>query len=346
MLCDLALVYGYAEQQRVLEPELINEVVNDKKKGGLLPLREHDEPFNEADLDVLSELHKFQEDDLVDYYDATSDNEEEVFTKVTSHKNEHFAPALDHLVIGRIFDGTPIPANEEKDVQSRSFAHWCKHHLHTFVQRIKKHLLNHSPVAKLLRNLPNEAYRFAKESKLWLLTEASKLNGAYLQVLKRYRRSISFTVFIFVAMNLFFMFTAFNSDVTSGTANAVTPHEAIATETSVSQNQTVARGVLKHVAYSQRMVDDGPTDTSLIAGFMPVDKHQPTGDYVDQSVSRNAESIVVKQGQTLSDLLAEVYGRYDIDLLYAVLRLNPHIKSPDLIMVGQEIQLPTVAKIN
>jgi type II secretory pathway predicted ATPase ExeA len=39
MLCDLALVYGYTQQQQVIGANIIEEVVRDKLKGGLTPLR-------------------------------------------------------------------------------------------------------------------------------------------------------------------------------------------------------------------------------------------------------------------------------------------------------------------
>jgi len=37
-ICDTSLVYGYAEQAKVITPEIVKEVVRDKSKGNILPL--------------------------------------------------------------------------------------------------------------------------------------------------------------------------------------------------------------------------------------------------------------------------------------------------------------------
>jgi hypothetical protein len=37
-ICDTALVYGYAEQAKIITPEIVKEVVRDKTKGDILPL--------------------------------------------------------------------------------------------------------------------------------------------------------------------------------------------------------------------------------------------------------------------------------------------------------------------
>jgi hypothetical protein len=42
-LCDMALVYGYASEQKSIDADLIKEVVRDRKKGGLFAGREEGE---------------------------------------------------------------------------------------------------------------------------------------------------------------------------------------------------------------------------------------------------------------------------------------------------------------
>jgi general secretion pathway protein A len=44
LLCDTALVYGYAEQRDTIDAELINEVARDKQSGGLFPSRGPETP--------------------------------------------------------------------------------------------------------------------------------------------------------------------------------------------------------------------------------------------------------------------------------------------------------------
>ncbi len=40
LLCDTALVYGYAEQSRCIDSQLVDAVVHDRQKGSVLPIRE------------------------------------------------------------------------------------------------------------------------------------------------------------------------------------------------------------------------------------------------------------------------------------------------------------------
>ena len=49
-LCDMALVYGYAAEQKAIDAELIKEVVRDRKKGGLFAGRDEPEEGEEAEL--------------------------------------------------------------------------------------------------------------------------------------------------------------------------------------------------------------------------------------------------------------------------------------------------------
>ncbi len=50
--------------------------------------------------------------------------------------------------------------------------------------------------------------------------------------------------------------------------------------------------------------------------------------------------VVVKEGDNLTRIISQTYGRYDSDLLSAVLEQNPEIENPDRLMVGQVIKLP------
>jgi len=46
----MALVYGYAAEQKAIDAELIKEVVRDRKKGGLFAGRDEPEEGEEAEL--------------------------------------------------------------------------------------------------------------------------------------------------------------------------------------------------------------------------------------------------------------------------------------------------------
>jgi len=353
MLSDLALVYGYADQQQILKPELINEVVSDKKKGGLLPLLGQSGPFNDAELEALFQLHTSQEDDPGDIEDLPVEDKDGGTTRVSTQEALRGAPALDHLVIGRIFDEAPISANQDQDARERSFGHLSNRWLDASMYLRKMVAAVYPPLASRFRMLLKTAFAVGRKCQHWLIANAAKLNQKattlnlpFGQIFKRYKRSLSVAVALFVAINLFFLFAAFRPDVTGGTANAVTPREDLATEPLVSQIQPVSQNGSSQGQREETKVHDRRAEISLVAALTPANNSESSAMSQNTSQSQRTESIVVKQGQTLSDLLADVYGRYDTNLLYSVLRMNPHIKSPDLIRVGQTIKLPSAGTIN
>jgi hypothetical protein len=40
LLCDTALVYGFAEQKAKIDAQIVNDVAADKQKGGIFPAQE------------------------------------------------------------------------------------------------------------------------------------------------------------------------------------------------------------------------------------------------------------------------------------------------------------------
>ena len=59
-----------------------------------------------------------------------------------------------------------------------------------------------------------------------------------------------------------------------------------------------------------------------------------------KSVDRPKRVAVVKPGDTLHRIIVQTYGAYDKATLTKVLRENPNVIDPDLILVGQVIKLP------
>jgi general secretion pathway protein A len=39
LLCDMSLIYGFVQQKKIIDTEIVAEVVRDKLKGGLSPIR-------------------------------------------------------------------------------------------------------------------------------------------------------------------------------------------------------------------------------------------------------------------------------------------------------------------
>ena len=353
MLCDLALVYGYAEQQQILEPELINEVVNDKKKGGLFPLRGQSGPLKEAQLDALLQLHTIQDIDLGDVEDFQVQDEQARAAEASPQDAHRDAPARDRVVIGHIFDQAPMSANQAQAAQALSTRRWSKTWLDAATQLREKAAVIYPPLASFFRMLFKGAYQVGLKCRRWLSQKTGRLSMtvalpkiSYGQAFKRYKKPLSVAVVLLAATNLFFLFAAFRADVTSGTANAVTTRKDGATSPPVSDHQPVSQKNSTQGERKQAKSRDGIADASLVAAFVAEDNRESSAIIPHESQRKWTGSIVVEQGQTLSKLLAEVYGRYDTSLLYSVLRMNPHIKSPDLIRVGQTIKLPPLAAIH
>ena len=49
LVCDTALVYGFAEQKRQIDAQMVDDVARDKRKGGLFPSQRKDEQPSRAE---------------------------------------------------------------------------------------------------------------------------------------------------------------------------------------------------------------------------------------------------------------------------------------------------------
>jgi general secretion pathway protein A len=54
-------------------------------------------------------------------------------------------------------------------------------------------------------------------------------------------------------------------------------------------------------------------------------------------------AVVVRPGDTLSKIMEKTYGRYHKSMLREVLRRNPQIRNPEVILAGQVIEMPPVS---
>ena len=70
-----------------------------------------------------------------------------------------------------------------------------------------------------------------------------------------------------------------------------------------------------------------------------IDNNSPISGFDTENVGEK-NSIVVKRGETLAEIIIRFYGKEDPKILDAVLKKNPEIKNPDLIFENQIIKLP------
>jgi len=76
-----------------------------------------------------------------------------------------------------------------------------------------------------------------------------------------------------------------------------------------------------------------------IRSKIPIQLTYPTE--TDEPGTAETSVVVVKEGDNLTRIISENYGRFDPTILSAVLEQNPEIQSPDRLVVGQVIKLPS-----
>ena len=70
-----------------------------------------------------------------------------------------------------------------------------------------------------------------------------------------------------------------------------------------------------------------------------IDNDLPKSSF-DVETVKEKNSVVVKKGDTLDQIIISVYGKNDPIILDAILKINPEIKNPDIIFENQIIKLP------
>lgn len=95
----------------------------------------------------------------------------------------------------------------------------------------------------------------------------------------------------------------------------------------------------KHVrSIPDTQVTNGVPESSQI----PVSKPSATGGF--QTEIRVKKIVEAKKGDTLSLLAQQYYHSGDETLIDHILKLNPEIKNPDLILIGQKIRIPEMTE--
>jgi general secretion pathway protein A len=76
------------------------------------------------------------------------------------------------------------------------------------------------------------------------------------------------------------------------------------------------------------------TPATAVAGTQPI--------HPDEDSSDSVVSYVVQPHDTITSVCLSIFGRCDDSVLSEIRRLNPRLKNPDLVEVGQEIRLPRI----
>jgi hypothetical protein len=89
-----------------------------------------------------------------------------------------------------------------------------------------------------------------------------------------------------------------------------------------------------------REIDAKQPETDTDSNAKSTIVNESTVNSLDVETVKEKNSVVVKKGDTLDQILISVYGKSDPIILDAILKLNPEIKNPDIIFENQIIKLP------
>ncbi len=73
---------------------------------------------------------------------------------------------------------------------------------------------------------------------------------------------------------------------------------------------------------------------------LPLANPETSPTETGEPATGEAPVVVVGEGDSLSSIISQTYGRVDPAILSAVLEQNPEIQNPDRLLVGQVIKLP------
>ena len=115
----------------------------------------------------------------------------------------------------------------------------------------------------------------------------------------------------------------------------------------IAKEVTVASAPQEELEPKPQAVDEEADGYQSLAADPVAVKHQQPAVDLEPSTSERGESqtreqqmVVVKRGDSLSRIIIRAYGSYNGATLSTVLQENPEIQNPDLILVGQSIELP------
>jgi len=119
--------------------------------------------------------------------------------------------------------------------------------------------------------------------------------------------------------------------VASGVGTTAAPEEEVESENTLGDDRV----------FIKKLPAEKPVDTTRSEN-PAVDKTKTAGEK-DTAQVVSERIVVVKRGDNLYGIILGAYGGYDNTKLASLLRENPEINNPDLIVVGQAVKLPAIS---
>lgn len=343
VLCDTALIYGYADEMKQIGPEIIEKVITDKKHEGILPLNNVKPPLN-------SEVPK----EIRSLYDAIEERanqakmEPTIETKVSPDLNY---PNFKNLTPVIYETKVRVPSESRRKNKKTGDQQQIEQETKTLLFNIRPQL---TPYVQQLQENSRAALDIFRTS---IQTHGQKFQQRYsdfqehrLSGLKPYFNRwsqlkydlkpihggiASLMVCLSFIATWFFQQPSLETGAIGKTAlSDMQKNDRVTAADSAYKNQQ--QGGLQKVSMQQELIDHSisivPVNDAANGKIMPV-----SSVYANQS---SGKTVVVKKGDTLKKIIASEFGSYNYNLLQQTLNLNPKIKNMDHIKVGQNITLP------
>lgn len=336
ILSDTALVYGFAEQKKIIDDKLVDDVVADKKEEGIFNLMQGGKPLDEMELDDLYLIHSAIKADKAEY--QRIDQELPQFSAV-GHRavtEESFAPEKTSSQTSQ-----NIPVLQPEDLSNE-----------TSVRKLKRYrqitlLLGGCLIGATLLFAYNIGRTYLQEAKDQ--PALNKLAPSESLPLSESKGSISESSKPLAADGIQDEVPSeLNNDQPEPIQLDKQADKSIESIASPKQNETVVKqesSILEDTKTAlsnkeERAADEADVLTSneaeepVNAGADVTENTEKTRDNVD------IQRVTVKKGDILSKIIHQYYHRFDRALLAEVLKLNPHIENPNFIDEGTVIKLP------
>ena len=305
VLCDTALIYGYADDRQQIDTDLIDNVVHDKKQEGILPLSEK-----------VPSLGDQIPDEITSLYTTMAENA----AKLKEQRQKKPKARASN-------------SNQKINQRQRDHSQQTTK-LSAFVSA------DNSMPRKQILSQPN-----AQDTIRFLLTLLSKMkdywrlvNFQNLAPLKRFATPLSAGVLLLSLSCLFIGYWLFNNPqsqktevakdepIASNQAHLIQeqPNLAKIKKTNIKEKPVLPNKALP--LYQSKM------DTPEIISPLPVRSSKE-----NQEIQK---TVVVREGDSLKRIIIQEFGEYNQQLVIKTLRVNPNIKDADRIFIGQVINLP------
>ena len=345
VLCDTALIYGFADDRQQIDADLIDNVVLDKKHEGILPLNEQVPSLGDLIPDKIISLYITMAENAVKLKEQRQKKPEvrasDSIQKINQQLSDYSQQTTKHSAFVSADKSMPrkqILSQPRVIQDSTRFLLPLRSKMEDYWQRfislcLANWLRLRSWVKLKWKFLKNRCTASWKRLDNWRL-----VNFQNLAPLKHYATPLNGGVLLLSLTCLFIGYWLFNTPQSQETG--VANDELIASNQArlIKEQPNLAKIKTTTVKEKSVLPDKGlplyqnKKDTPKILSPLPLRSSKAN--------QANQRTVVVRAGDSLKKIIIQEFGEYNQQLFIKTLRVNPNIKNADRIFVGQVINLP------